>query len=151
MTDIQQTVREANMREVASRYADYFAHLTPETIDDALPLVSDDIHFIDPFNDVRGRESFRRVIEKMFEDVKDPHFDILDLAWSGDLCLMRWDFSCSMAHIGDWSVRGVTELQFDDEGRISAHFDYWDASRHFYAKLPLIGSAIRWIQKKARI
>ncbi|SNY94243.1 SnoaL-like domain-containing protein [Cohaesibacter sp. ES.047] len=139
------------MRDVATRYADYFGHLSPDRVGEVMPLLSDDIHFIDPFNDVRGRDNYRAVIAKMFEDVKDPRFEILDLAWSGEICLMRWDFSCSVAYIGDWTVRGITELQFDSDGRISAHYDYWDSGRHFFGRLPVIGAVIRWIRKKAQV
>ena len=93
---------------VAQHYAQYFETLSPESARDAEGLISDDIHFIDPFNDVRGRHNYRRIVDKMFEDVKDPLFQILDLAWSDDpgLCLMRWDFSCAVPVIGDWTVRG---------------------------------------------
>nr|WP_320141599.1 nuclear transport factor 2 family protein [uncultured Cohaesibacter sp.] len=138
---------------VARLYAQYFETLSPESTKDAQPLISDDVHFIDPFNDVKGRANFQRVVDKMFEDVKDPCFQIMDLAWSDDpdLCLMRWDFSCTMPVIGFWSVRGVSEIRFNEQNQICAHYDYWDASRHFYARLPMIGWMIRKIQKKASI
>ncbi|WP_319413500.1 nuclear transport factor 2 family protein [uncultured Cohaesibacter sp.] len=138
---------------VARAYAQYFETLSPETTQDAQGLIADDIHFIDPFNDVRGRENFQRIVDKMFEDVKEPRFDILDLAWSDDpdLCLMRWDFSCTVAYIGDWKVRGVSEIRFNGADKICAHFDYWDASRHFYDRLPLVGWMIRKIRQKASI
>ena len=143
--------RQKNLADTADSYARYFQTLSPEHVEQVLPLVSEDIHFIDPFNDIRGREALVQVIRKMFEDVKDPSFDILDLAWSGEMCLMRWDFSARVPVLGDWTVRGVTEIQFDGEGQICAHYDYWDASRHFYGKIPLIGSVIRAIARKAQI
>ena len=147
------TAANQKRRLVAQHYAQYFETLSPESARDAQGLISDDVHFIDPFNDVHGRDKFQLVIDKMFEDVKDPSFQILDLAWSDDpdLCLMRWDFSCTAPVIGVWSVRGVTEIRFDAEDRISAHYDYWDASRHFYDHLPIVGWVIRKIRKKASI
>ncbi|WP_316860015.1 nuclear transport factor 2 family protein [uncultured Cohaesibacter sp.] len=145
------TISPEKRESVARHYADYFEHLHSETIAEVHPLISDDIHFVDPFNDVKGRKHLVRVIEKMFEDVEDPQFRILDLAFTDTVCLMRWDFSCKAPVIGQWTVRGITELQFDADGLICAHYDYWDASRHFYRKLPFVGWMIRQISKKASI
>lgn len=140
-----------SLSETAENYALYFENLSVETVGDVTPLISDNIHFVDPFNDVTGRDAYMKVIAKMFKDVEEPRFEILDLAWSGDLCLMRWDFFCRAPVIGTWSVRGVTEIAFDADGRICRHLDYWDASRHFYGRLPVIGPLIRMIAKKASI
>ncbi|WP_205563237.1 nuclear transport factor 2 family protein [Cohaesibacter haloalkalitolerans] len=144
----------SHRKKVARRYADYFETLRPDSIADVDVLISDDVHFVDPFNDVQGRETFHRIIEKMFDDVQEPRFHILDLSWSeqsNDLCLMRWDFSCNAPVIGDWTVRGVTEIRFNEDDVICAHYDYWDASRHFYARLPIIGWLLRKVAQKASL
>ncbi|WP_350333608.1 nuclear transport factor 2 family protein [Coralliovum pocilloporae] len=147
MSSSPETVRQ----RTAEAYAAYFGSVTPETAGDILPLVTDDIHFIDPFNDIRGKDKLVTVIHRMFEDVDAPSFTILDLAWSGDLCFMRWDFDCHQRWLGHWTVRGMTELQFSEDSLVSAHYDYWDASRHFYSKLPLVGPMIRFIARKAAV
>lgn len=142
---------KAELESTARQYALFFENVTPERIKEVHELISDDLHFIDPFNDVKGRENFEKVFHKMYEDVQEPRFKILDLAWSGDLCFMRWDFTCKQKHLGNWSVRGLTEVHFDAQGKVSAHYDYWDASRHFYRKLPIVGAMIKWIAGRAAI
>ncbi len=139
------------LEQAARQYAQFFEELAPERIKHVHALISDDVHFIDPFNDVNGRASFEKVFHKMYEDVQEPRFKILDLAWSGDLCFMRWDFTCKQRHLGDWSVRGLTEIHFDSGAKVCAHYDYWDASRHFYQKLPFVGAIVRWIASRASI
>ncbi|MES0870813.1 nuclear transport factor 2 family protein [Pseudovibrio sp. SCP19] len=141
----------AELERTARQYALFFENVTPESIKEVHELISDDVHFIDPFNDVKGRENYEKVFHKMYEDVQEPRFKILDLAWSGDLCFMRWDFTCKQKHLGNWSVRGLTEVHFDAQGKVSAHYDYWDASRHFYRKLPIVGAMIKWIASRAAI
>ena len=143
--------RLARIKQTAGQYAHYYETLTPDRAGDIAALVNENVHFIDPFNDVRGRKQVVRLIEKMFEDVYEPRFEILDLAWSDEMCLMRWDFHCNVKVIGSWHVRGVTELQFDEEGLVSAHYDYWDSGRHFYGHIPIIGNLLRYITRKARI
>ncbi|MDD7911038.1 MULTISPECIES: nuclear transport factor 2 family protein [Pseudovibrio] len=137
--------------ETALAYAKFFETVSPENIDAVHGMISDDVHFIDPFNDVRGRDMVEKILHRMFHDVQQPKFQILDLAWSNGLCFMRWDFTCHQKRLGDWGVRGMTELHFDAQGRISAHYDYWDASTHFYTRIPVIGSMIRWVKKRASI
>ncbi|MFS8182763.1 nuclear transport factor 2 family protein [Pseudovibrio denitrificans] len=141
----------AELESTARQYALFFENVTPERIKEVHGLISDDVHFIDPFNDVKGRENFEKVFHKMYEDVQEPRFKILDLAWSGDLCFMRWDFTCEQKHLGNWSVRGLTEVHFNAQSKVSAHYDYWDASRHLYRKLPIVGSMIKWIASRAAI
>ncbi|WP_171021918.1 nuclear transport factor 2 family protein [Cohaesibacter sp. CAU 1516] len=143
--------RKDRRRQIAGQYAHYFETLTLDRAGDIAALLSEDVHFIDPFNDVRGRDQVVRLVEKMFEDVEDPRFDILDLAWTDELCLMRWDFYCNVKVIGAWHVRGMTELQFNEEGLICAHYDYWDSGRHFYGRLPVIGPLLRFLTRKARL
>ncbi|MFM8557948.1 MAG: hypothetical protein ACKODG_17565, partial [Betaproteobacteria bacterium] len=45
-------------------------------------------------------------------------------------------------------IRGATWLEFDDEGRVTLHRDYWDAAEELYEKLPVIGSMARWLKRR---
>lgn len=148
---MSQLTDTALSEQTAEAYARFFEELQPETVSQVHYLVSDDVHFIDPFNNVHGREMVEKILHRMFHDVQSPKFKILNLMWSDGLCFMRWDFSCHQKLLGDWSVRGMTELHFDAEGRVSAHYDYWDASTHFYRHIPVVGSLIRMIKKRASV
>lgn len=139
--------REMNVKT----YVDFYEAPTPERISELAETLSKDVHFIDPFNNVKGQDKVIAILEKMFVDVQNPRFDILDIIWSDQICFLRWDFFCHQKMIGNWSFRGMSELHFDEEGKISAHYDYWDSGLHFYAKLPVIGAIIRTIIKRASI
>ena len=45
--------------DIITRYADAFAGLTPDNMDRLMATVSADVRFVDPFNDVTGRDGFR--------------------------------------------------------------------------------------------
>lgn len=142
-----QSSKEMNVKT----YVDFYEAPSPEGIAALADTLSKDVHFIDPFNNVKGQDKVIAILEKMFVDVQNPRFDILDVIWSGKICFLRWDFFCHQKMIGDWSFRGMSELHFDAAGKISAHYDYWDSGLHFYAKLPIIGALIRAIIKRASI
>jgi hypothetical protein len=46
-------------------------------------------------------------------------------------------------------VRGSTHLRFAPDGRITMHRDYWDVAEELYEKLPLIGTLMRWLKRRA--
>ena len=53
--------------------------------------------------------------------------------------------------IGDWRVEGMSEIRFAPDGRVTDHQDHWDAATQFYGRLPLIGPALRWLGRSARV
>ena len=46
-------------------------------------------------------------------------------------------------------ILGATHLVFTPQGQISLHRDYWDAAEELYEKLPVVGSLMRWLKKRA--
>ena len=48
-----------------------------------------------------------------------------------------------------FKLTGVSRVVFDQQGLVSEHIDYWDASEQFYMKLPIIGGLLRLIRKQA--
>jgi len=46
------------------------------------------------------------------------------------------------------TIHGASHLRFDAAGRIAYHRDYWDAASELYAKLPLIGPVMRYLQRR---
>lgn len=111
-------------------------------------LTTPEICFSDPFNTVSGQDAVLRVLEHFARTIRNPHFDILHIAWSGDTCLVRWDFSGQFPNGSEWRFPGVSELRFAPDNRIAQHTDHWDAATWFYQRLPLIGAVIRWIKHR---
>lgn len=138
-------------RQTVARYKAFFESVTQETVEEVLPLIADDIRFVDPFNDLTGRAAFIRVFVKMFEDVEGPSFAMLEEAWGDGVCFLKWRMSCRQRHLGDWTVDGVTELRFDDGGRVNLHRDYWDAGAALYGRLPLLRHAIAFVRRKLAV
>ena len=53
--------------QTVARYKGFFETVRPETLAAVVPLISEDVRFVDPFNDVHGRDAFVSVFQKMFE------------------------------------------------------------------------------------
>jgi len=71
------------------------------------------------------------------------------VAWATpQRCYLRWQFQGQQKRLGHWQFSGVTELEFDAEGRVLLHRDYWDAGEHCYMKVPLLGALLRWLRER---
>jgi hypothetical protein len=46
-------------------------------------------------------------------------------------------------------VRGATHQRFGADGLIVEHRDYWDVAEELYEKLPLLGTLMRWLKRRA--
>jgi len=130
------------------RYKAYLESLTPETLQDLSSYVTDEVYFKDPFNDVRGADHMQRVFQHMFENLKDIRFIVHQTIEQDNICMMEWRFE-SRLRDKKWGFDGASKIAFSDDGRVQLHIDYWDAAGSFYARLPLIGTLIRWIGKRA--
>ena len=126
----------------ADAYIRFYETLSPDTLSQLEILVTENVHFRDPFNDVTGIEPMRRVLAKMFEDLPDACFAITDVGF-GEAAYLRWRFNG-----GRWSADGVSEVAFDADGRVTSHLDHWDSGRDIYAKLPVIGTIVRAICRR---
>lgn len=135
----------------ANAYLRFFETMTPATIHELAHVVTVDVRFTDPFNDVVGVDAMRRVLAKMFEDVEEPRFQVTHAVDAGDgVCLVRWMFRCRFRG-RPWQVPGMSELHLASDGRVAVHIDHWDSGRHFYARLPLIGTLIRFIRRRCAV
>ena len=133
------------------RVVDAFERLTPDGVPGLVALYAADAGFRDPFNDVRGRASIERVFRHMFEVLDAPRFAVLDTLVQGDRCVLTWDFDYRLRGRTPRPMRihGLSKLDFDADGRIALHRDYWDAAGEFWERLPAIGMLMRALRRRA--
>ena len=132
-------------------YRAFMETMRLDTLDQLDVLAAPDIHFHDPFYDVRGVAAVKEVFRKTFRDVEQPVFYVTDCACSGRVCFLRWHFTCrprvfSKGH--PWVVDGITELVYDEFGRVREHADYWDAGHYVYERIPLVNVLVRAVKRR---
>ena len=132
------------------RYREFFETLTPETLARLDALVTADVWFKDPFNDVRGVDAMTWVFRHMFENLGNVTFRVHRAVSEGDMCFMTWTFSATLRG-APWAVEGTSVVRFNDDGRVVEHIDHWDAATGFYERLPLIGWMLRRIRQKIAV
>jgi len=144
--------------EWAAAYARYFDELSESSKSASKSelerLAHPDIHFVDPFNDVRGIDKVSAVFDHMFETSDAPRFVTEPPLIAGEIAFIKWRFTCRLKSrfmAKPLTIDGITEVHFDDLGRVTEHLDYWDAARQLYEELPLLGGLLRLIRSRLAV
>ena len=142
-----------------TRYIDFMSDLSEARLATLPQIVTDEMIFRDPFNDLRGREAFAHCLREMLAQIGElqivvTHVGPLSPAGSTtdevQRHVLRWTFGGKLRALGNrpWSVTGLSEVWLASDDRVCAHIDYWDAARGLYEELPLIGALLRWLRRK---
>ena len=133
------------------RIIDGFEQLHPERLDRLAELYAPDARFKDPFNEVQGLEAIRAIFAHMYVALREPRFVVHTAVVQGRECFLTWDFLFAFRRGTPETqrVRGATHVRLDEDGRIAEHRDYWDVAEELYEKLPLLGTLMRWLKRRA--
>ena len=135
--------------EILDRLVTWFETLSPKSVARTSEFYAPDAHFRDPFNDVRGVPAIRRIYAHLFEQVRHPRFRVTQRYIEEGSAVLLWEFSF-IGDAGDQAtvIRGASHLQFDHEGLVTLHQDYWDPTPDIYQRVPLLGRMIGWVRQR---
>lgn len=135
------------------RYTEFFEQLSPDSLNRLASVMTEDIHFVDPFNDVTGLEQVEEIFRHMFSSLDNPSFVVTHAAMSGGpepRGLIRWELN-SVLKGQPYNIVGMSEIRFADDGRVKSHIDHWDAAKQFYERLPIVGWLLRMIRSRMAV
>ena len=127
-------------------YVAFFETIRRDNLAALDALVTPDVRFKDPFNDVTGVEKMRTALAMAF-DHGTPRFTVRDKARGAAGAYLLWHYDQGNGFAFD----GMSEIHFAADGRISAHIDHWDASTEVYAKLPVLGWLVGLVRRRLKV
>ncbi len=139
--------------EYLQRYIKFFEELSVDRLTELNRVMSEDIHFVDPFNNVRGLASVQKIFQHMYSNLDDAGFTVTHAAITEGTAprgLIRWELKALLKG-RPYSIVGMSEVAFDSDGRVSEHIDHWDAASQFYESLPAIGWLLRTIRARLSV
>ena len=131
----------------------WFETITPASVADLPRFYATDAYFKDPFNEVRGLAPIEGIFSHMFVAMHAPRFVVTGQVLQGNQAFLTWDFHFALRSFQPQTQRlivGATHLVFGADGKVAVHRDYWDAAEELYEKLPLLGSLMRWLKRRAQ-
>lgn len=135
----------------ARAYIRLYEELSLERIDELESFVDVSVRFKDPFNDIVGRTKLRKLLKRVLSSVSNPVFRVTSQSWDGDVLYLRWSFNGNIKGLGNWTVEGMSEVIFNEQGMVIEHIDYWDTGEQFYEKIPIIGGLLRIIKNRLKV
>ena len=130
----------------------YFENLSPQSLSQLNRYYAPQARFKDPFNGVTGLAEITRIFAHMFVSLVEPRFVITERVSQGMQCFVTWEFRIEFRGFHkhqEQVILGASHLVFDAQGLVVLHRDYWDAAEELYEKLPLVGSLMRWLKRRA--
>lgn len=129
----------------------YFDTMNPDAVARIGVVYTEDAFFKDPFNEVRGVAAIEDIFRRMYVSLIEPRFAVVNRIATEDQAMLEWNFHFRIRRYRPdvvQTVHGVSHLRFADDGRIAYHRDYWDTAEELYAKLPVIGSVMRFLRAR---
>jgi ketosteroid isomerase-like protein len=119
---------------------------------DKLPeLYAEDIVFIDPFHRVEGIVAFEQYFANMYQNVRSITFEFHNATFGDQVYHQDWVMTFCHPKINAGKpveVPGCTRVRINDAGKIIEHQDYFDGAQMLYKQLPVLGSAINYINRR---
>jgi len=135
-----------------ARVVAFFEALTPQSVADIPSYYATSARFKDPFNDVTGLRAIEGIFAHMFVALESPRFVVKEQIVQGQQCFLTWEFRFRFKNFQqsqEQVILGGSHLVFSSDGLVTLHRDYWDAAEELYEKLPVVGSVMRWLKKRA--
>jgi hypothetical protein len=137
------------MKTNTEKLVAYFENLQLGDVARMADFYAADAYFCDPFNEVHNLADIQAIFTDMFAKLQQPRFKILNTYLSDTGVVLLWDFTFKVKIFRprDYVIHGNSVLQFDAQGKVNYHRDYWDTSSELYAKLPVIGGIFRRLRR----
>lgn len=143
------------------RYVAFMETVESFDLDKLEDIIAENIHFVDPFNDTKGRARYRAIIEDMREQLSNLKIDVISSAMVNasdktssshppEEALIRWRLSGNLNAFNAryWAVEGCSAVSFDEQGHVTEHLDYWDAAGQLYESFPVVGWVLKYLRRK---
>lgn len=139
-------------KAAVQRVKDFLGSLTPENVQaNTSKVYAGEAYFNDTLKTLNGVEAIEEYLVHTAETVNGITVEFDDVARSGPDFYFRWrmDFQAPKLRGGE-TIRtiGITQIRFDDEGKVLLHQDYWDSMAGLFEHLPVTNQMAGLVRSK---
>jgi hypothetical protein len=136
----------------AQRFAGFFEAVDqPGVAARVDALYGDDVYFSDTLFVTEDRAALTRHFERLSGSGAHIDVDVDDAVVSGANLYLRWRMQVSFPNdrgTPRTQTIGMTQLRFDESGRVRFQQDFWDSNEGFYRQVPVLGWAIGRVEAR---
>ncbi len=138
---------EQDVKKIFSKiYADYKKGATEDNI---RAIYAEKLYFNDTFKIIQNIDDLVNYMSHSAEQVNSTTVDVLDVIRGEHDYFIRWsmqiDTTISGKDIFSHSI-GMTQLRFNEQGKVIFHQDFWDSSEAFFEHLPMMGRFVKKVK-----
>ncbi len=137
------------MTEPLSRFIALYQQLNLQQLHRLPEVYADEVIFIDPAHRIEGLAALGDYFAALYQRLAYCRFEIISQQHEGAQAWLSWVMTFSHPRLAAGQpirVEGATRLEFDAEGKVRVHRDYFDLGALLYEQLPLLGPMVRVIK-----
>ncbi len=142
---------QAEGRRAAERFAALYGNLDEANVQARVrETYATNAWFNDTIATEVGIDAIEKYLLRTAKGAEAVHATVNDVAVSGSDCYVRWTMEVRAPKLAGGkpvTTEGMSQLRFDPQGRIVLHQDFWNPSAGIYQHLPVLGGAIRFVNK----
>ena len=132
-------------------FLDMYSLLDATSIESIREVYRDDVRFIDPAHEINGIRELSDYFTSLYSHVETIRFHF-EKVMAQDTCgYVQWEMTFSHRRFAGGraiSVPGVTYVEFDKEGRVFYHRDFFDLGAMLYEHVPVLGRIVQGIRRR---
>ena len=138
-------------KAILDRFIDVYQTLNKDNLQLLDEIYHPDIQFADPLHAVNGLEALRDYFKNLYANVISCEFVIENTYSKEENAFIYWTMHYRHPKLNKGqaiSVAGHSRLKFAGD-KIINHRDYFDVGAMLYRHIPVLGSAVKFIDKRA--
>jgi limonene-1,2-epoxide hydrolase len=162
VADFQRAIAEAKATAIPkgspeedaaiARVTAFLSDLSPANVAATTKEVyAEDAYFNDTLKTLRGVEAIEEYLLETAHTVTSISVEFDDVARSGQDHYFRWrmDFQAQKLRKGE-TIRtiGITQIRFNNEGKVVLHQDFWDSTAGLFEHLPVTNQIVNAVKKR---
>jgi len=129
----------------------FYLERSPASLERLDRLYTQDIEFRDPLHAIHGILAFKSYLKGVYAGPTDIRFEYLDEHCDEHWASITWVATYRHGALGGGrtlTLRGTTQIRFTD--RIFYQEDFFDVGAMVYQHLPVLGTVVRYINRRIR-
>lgn len=113
-------------------------------------VYAEDLYFNDTLSTIYRRDKLKAHMLKTAERLDYMSLNVQNHWQEGEDVFLLWFMETHFSILGsDRNVRtiGISQLRFNDRGKVVFHQDFWDSSQGLDQQLPILGGFSRWLRE----
>ncbi|MDK1287887.1 nuclear transport factor 2 family protein [Pseudoalteromonas sp. B95] len=139
------------MEQHLNNFVDIYNQLSDKNLNLLKNIYDDSVVFSDPLHKVEGIEALTKYFENLYANVSSISFDIKEHYVVDNKGFLYWEMHFSHSKLNNKKniiVAGHSHLTFKGS-KVINHRDYFDVGALLYRNIPVLGSVIKTLEKRA--